>query len=62
MKVMPQDESVGVTNHACGLQFSRDPSSGVSGVEEHKRLPRRSHRLHQRPSQPSPASENGKQK
>lgn len=30
-------------------------------MQEHNRLPRRSHRLHQRPRQPSPASENGKQ-
>src|ERR1700733_6437272 len=45
MKVVPQNESVGVANDSCGLQFGRDASSGISGMQQHKRLPRRSDRL-----------------
>jgi len=31
-------------------------------MQKHNRLPRRRHRLQQRPSQPTPASEDSKQK
>jgi len=62
MKVVPQNESVGAANHTRGFQFSRNPSGGVTGMQKHKRLPRRRHRLQQCPSQPSPAAEADKQK
>jgi hypothetical protein len=62
MKVVPQNESVGATNHSCGFQFCRDASGGISRVQKYKRLPRRTDRLKQSPSKPSPARENGQQK
>ena len=62
MEVMPDDESVSAANHARGLQFGCDPPSGVARMQKHKRLPCRRHRLHQRPSQPSPGGEDSEQK
>ena len=61
MKVVPEDESVGAANHARGLQFGGNAPSGISGMQEDKRLPGRRDRLHERPSQPSAASEDSKQ-
>jgi hypothetical protein len=59
---LQEDESIGAAYHACGLQFSRDPSRGITRMQKHKRLGRRCYRLRQGPSQPSPASEGGDQK
>jgi hypothetical protein len=45
MKVVPQNESVGIANDPCRLQFGRNPSSGISGMQKHERLPGRGDRL-----------------
>ena len=62
MKIVPKHESVRTAYHTGGLQFGRDPASGVAGMQQDKRLPHRRHRLCQRPGQPSSEREDSEQK